>query len=49
LGSYGGQTAMGAAYAYQIDAHWSAGAAVSSSLNGGPVAVSVQAGYAFGG
>ena len=44
-GTYGGQNALGAAYAYQISQHWNAAAGASSSVNGGPVGVSVQAGY----
>ena len=45
VGTYGGQSAVGLGVAYQANAKWNLGAAVSAGANGGPVGARVQAGF----
>lgn len=47
-GEYGGQSALGVGYAYQVNAHWNVGAGAAVPVSGnGDVAFKVQAGYEF--
>jgi hypothetical protein len=47
MGNYGGQTAMGGAFAYQVTEGANIGVSVADSPEGGPLAVSAQLGYAW--
>ncbi len=48
-GAYAGQSALGAAFGYQINQHWNVGAGVSMSTSGGSgsAAAKIQAGYTW--
>jgi Hep_Hag./YadA-like C-terminal region./Haemagglutinin. len=47
MGTYGGQSATGVAFSYQINRRTNIGATIAKSYDGGPVAMSAQIGYAW--
>jgi autotransporter adhesin len=47
MGSYGGQQALGTAFAWAPARSWTVSGDVTSPINGGPVGVSGQVGYIF--
>jgi hypothetical protein len=47
MGAYGGQNALGGAFAYQVSTGADIGVTIAKGFQGGPVAVSAQLGYAW--